>query len=101
LVPEHENVLKNPAPLIIFLGFGESSLDFRVLFWTHFEVGLSTKSAVGVAIDEAFKKEGIEIPFPQRDLHLRSISENVSFQNPPSRTKKPSTSKTKTGPQKK
>ncbi len=101
LVPEHENVLKNPPPLIIFLGFGESSLDFRVLFWTHFEVGLTTKSAIGVAIDEAFKKEGIEIPFPQRDLHLRSISENVSFQNPPPKVKKPVSSKTKAGSGKK
>ena len=80
VVPEQENVLKNPAPFIIFVGFGESSLDFRVLFWTHFDVGLSTKSRVGVAIDEAFKKNGIEIPFPQRDLHLRSISDNVDLQ---------------------
>jgi small-conductance mechanosensitive channel len=77
VVPEHPNVLKNPGPLIIFIGFGNSSLDFRVLFWTHFDVGLSTKSAVGVAIDEAFKKEGVEIPFPQRDLHLKSVSEET------------------------
>ena len=59
------------------MGFGDSSLDFRVLFWTHFDNGLGTKSRVGVAIDEAFKKEGIEIPFPQRDLHVRSVSEKV------------------------
>ena len=87
VVPENENVLKNPPPFIIFLGFGESSLDFRVLFWTHFDQGLSTKSAVGVAIDEAFKKEGIEIPFPQRDLHLRSMSETVNFQQGNKQTK--------------
>ena len=80
VVPEQENVLKNPAPFIIFIGFGDSSLDFRVLFWTHFDKGLSTKSKVGVAIDEAFKKNGIEIPFPQRDLHLRSVSDTVDFQ---------------------
>lgn len=80
VVLEQENVLKNPSPFIIFLGFGESSLDFRVLFWTHFESGLGTKSAVGIAIDEAFKKNGIEIPFPQRDLHVRSVSDTVDFQ---------------------
>lgn len=101
VVPEHENVLKNPAPFIIFLGFGESSLDFRVLFWTHFDQGLSTKSAVAVAIDEAFKREGIEIPFPQRDLHLRSISEKVSFQNPTAQPKKPASSKANSGSVKK
>lgn len=80
VVPGQDNVLKNPSPFIIFLGFGESSLDFRVLFWTHFDNGLSTKSAVGIAIDEAFKKEGIVIPFPQNDLHLRSVSDTIDFQ---------------------
>ena len=80
VVPQQENILKNPAPLILFLGFGESSLDFRVLFWTHFSNGLGAKSAVGMAIDQAFKKNGIEIPFPQRDLHLRSVDDAVDFQ---------------------
>lgn len=79
VVPEQANVLKNPAPFNIFIGFGDSSLDFRVLFWTRFDVGMSTKSAVGIAIDEAFKKNDIEIPFPQRDLHLRSISDSVDI----------------------
>jgi small-conductance mechanosensitive channel len=79
ILQEQENVLKNPSPSVFFLGFGESSLDFRVLFWTHFDNGLGTKSAVGIAIDEAFKKAGIEIPFPQRDLHLRSVSDTVEF----------------------
>ncbi len=72
VVNEQEGVLKKPSPFIIFKGFGDSSLDFRVLFWTHFDFGLSTKSRVGIAIDEAFKKEGITIPFPQRDLHIQS-----------------------------
>ncbi len=81
VVPQQENVLKNPAPSNFFLEFGDSSLNFRVLFWTHFDHGLSTKSAVSMAIDEAFKKEGIEIPFPQRDLHLRSVSDKIIFQN--------------------
>jgi small-conductance mechanosensitive channel len=80
VVIEQNNVLKNPAPFNIFIGFGDSSLDFRVLFWTRFDVGMGTKSAVGISIDEAFKKNGIEIPFPQRDLHLRSVSDTVDFQ---------------------
>ena len=79
VVPLQENVLKNPAPSIFFLEFGDSSLNFRVLFWTHFDHGLSAKSAVSMAIDDAFKKEGIEIPFPQRDLHLRSVSDKITF----------------------
>ena len=96
VVPEQENVLKNPPPLIIFIGFGESSLDFRVLFWTHFDNGLGTKSRVGTAIDEAFKKSGVEIPFPQRDLHLRSVDDNIDFSKESKPTKKPATRKTST-----
>lgn len=70
IVGAQEGVLKKPAPFIIFRGFGDSSLDFRILFWTAFDYGLSTKSRVGIAIDKAFKEAGINIPFPQRDLHL-------------------------------
>ena len=81
VVPEDEYVLKNPAPLIIFIGFGDNSLDFRVLFWTHFDNGMGTKSRVGLAIDEAFKKAGITIPFPQRDLHFRSVNDAFEFKN--------------------
>ncbi len=78
IVANQEFVLKVPNPSVLFMGFGDSSLDFRVLFWTHFDHGIGTKSAVGVAINEAFNKADIEIPFPQRDLHLRSGFENVS-----------------------
>jgi len=103
VVAEHDNVLKNPSPLIVFVGFGDSSLNFRVLFWTHFDVGLSTKSAVGVAIDEAFKANGIEIPFPQRDLHFKSTTPDfdkmLQSLNPGSQasSNKPSDKPTRTG----
>jgi len=90
VVPEQDNVLKNPPPLIIFLGFGESSLDFRVLFWTHFDNGLGTRSRVGTVIDEAFKQHGIEIPFPQRDLHLRSVDDKIDFYQSNKSERKPS-----------
>jgi len=101
LISDHDNILKNPAPLVIFLGFGESSLDFRVLFWTHFDVGLSTKSKLGMEIDEAFKKAGIEIPFPQRDLHLRSVSDTVDFQKEKKRIRASSSNAKTTTPSKK
>ncbi len=76
-VSNNENVMKKPGPMIIFNGFGDSSLNFRVLFWTHFNIGLATKSAVGMAIEEALKKADITIPFPQTDLHVRSIDKDV------------------------
>jgi small-conductance mechanosensitive channel len=66
-------VSTDPPPQVLFAGFGESSLDFRILFWIDdFENGLRAKSEIGIAVSRALKKESIEIPFPQRDLHLRS-----------------------------
>jgi small-conductance mechanosensitive channel len=71
-------VLKTPEPLVIFIGFGQSTLDFRVLFWTRYENGLVAKSTIGMAIDDAFRKENIVIPFPQRDLHLSTAPEGLT-----------------------
>ena len=64
-------VLKNPPPQALFSEFGDSSLNFRLRFWVHYEVGLQTKSEVSIAIYNRFKEQGIEIPFPQRDIHIR------------------------------
>jgi len=73
---QFDKVLTDPEPFITFDGFGESSLDFTVRFWTdNFQIGLQLKSAISIAINKALKEAGIEIPFPQRDLHLRSFSD--------------------------
>ncbi|MDZ7608754.1 MAG: mechanosensitive ion channel [Cyclobacteriaceae bacterium] len=77
-------ILKNPPPFIIFTGFGDSSLNFKVLFWTLYDNGLASKSVVGIAIDNAFRKAGIEIPFPQRDLHIKTANKEVNIQDVPS-----------------
>jgi small-conductance mechanosensitive channel len=66
-------VLKDPEPSALFTGFGESSLDFRLLFWVPFEIGLRAKSDVCVEIFNQFKTENIEIPFPQRDVHIKNL----------------------------
>lgn len=71
------DVLKDPEPKVRFVDFGDSALIFEVLFWTEDTFNVEfTKSDIRVAIDEAFRKHGIQIPFPQRDLHL--ISDNRS-----------------------
>jgi len=77
-------ILKNPPPFIIFTGFGDSSLDFKVLFWTLYDNGLASKSIVGIAIDKAFRMAGIEIPFPQRDIHIVTTNKEVNIQDVPS-----------------
>jgi small-conductance mechanosensitive channel len=67
----HPNVVQNPEPRALFEGFGDSSLDFRVLFWVNFELGLGTKSDIAIEIYNKFAEEGIEIPFPQVDVHMK------------------------------
>jgi small-conductance mechanosensitive channel len=72
LVLDYPEVRKSPAPKAYFLEFGESSLDFRLLAWVHLDVRLEVESKLKVDINHRLKEAGIEIPFPQRDLHVRS-----------------------------
>jgi len=75
LVRNHDAALKTPAPFVRFHGFGDSSLDFRVYIWVDFDEGIAATSAILSAVYDALTEAGIEIPFPQRDLHLRSVSD--------------------------
>ncbi len=73
---QHDDVLKSPIPYAIFNGFGESSLDFTLRFWTdRFDRWWLVASEVAVLVNDAIVAAGIEIPFPQRDLHVRSVDE--------------------------
>jgi small-conductance mechanosensitive channel len=69
-VPE---VLKDPKPKVWLVGFGESSIDFQLLAWTrdllHRKGEFS--SCVNYAILESLRRHGVQIPFPQRDVHFR------------------------------
>ena len=68
----HPKVLSSPKPSVRLLGFGDSSLDFDILFWSRDLLRVEdTKSDIRFATYAAFKKEGVEIPFPQRDLWVR------------------------------
>ena len=68
---KHPKALKDPKPLPIFEGFGDSSLDFKIHFWTYFEDGYEAKSDVSMAIYDVLEKEGIVIPFPQRVVTMK------------------------------
>jgi small-conductance mechanosensitive channel len=69
-------VVSDPAPQILFMAFGESSLDFELRIWVN-EIGnfVEVRSQLNQEIDRSFREAGIEIAFPQRDLHLRSVDE--------------------------
>jgi potassium efflux system protein len=69
----HEHILEQPEPITIFIGFGESSLDFEIRAWTQRFDWRRIQSEIGLAIIHALDAAGIQIPFPQRDLHLRSV----------------------------
>jgi small-conductance mechanosensitive channel len=75
---EHPDILNDPESSAIFSGFGDSSIDFELRVWVaDINKRLKIKSELGLAIDRYFREEEISIPFPQRDLHLRSIEPNL------------------------
>jgi small-conductance mechanosensitive channel len=75
---ENSMVAKTFTPQVLFLSFGESSLDFELRVWVlDADHRLKAKSELHQAIDRRFREANIEIAFPQRDLHLRGLDESV------------------------
>ncbi len=71
---EHADVMRKPAPHVIFKDFGNSSLDFELRFYIRdIDQRLRIASEMRFAIKKTFDAAGIEIPFPQRDVHIRDI----------------------------
>jgi small-conductance mechanosensitive channel len=72
----HDMVIKDgsaPEPQVLFRGFGDSSLDFELrCHIDHIDYRLLVISDLNFAIDKAFREHGIEIPFPQRDIHVQT-----------------------------
>jgi small-conductance mechanosensitive channel len=73
---ENPSVLKDPAPSLLFLGFGDSALNFDLAVWTV-EMAKHPgrfRSDLYFAIERALRENNIEVPFPQRDVRIRSGS---------------------------
>ena len=69
---EVDNVLRDPAPKVQFLKFGDWSLDFRLLVWTNRpRLHTQIRSDINYRIEKLFRHAEIEIPFPQTELRLR------------------------------
>jgi small-conductance mechanosensitive channel len=67
----HPRVLAEPAPVALFRGFGESALRFELQVWTdRFDLWVQIQSELSVALYGALREAGIEIPFPQHEVHL-------------------------------
>lgn len=73
-----QGVSANPAPTVLFTGFGDSALNFSVRAWTtSYDNSVFIRSNMAVRILNALQEAGIDIPYPQRDLHLQSISPEI------------------------
>jgi small-conductance mechanosensitive channel len=74
VLKDHPGVLDHPEPDVWFDQFGSSSLDFKLMGWTSDYISRppALKSQLYYEIFRRFGEEGIEIPFPQRDIHIRS-----------------------------
>jgi small-conductance mechanosensitive channel len=73
-------LLEQPGPQVLFMGFGDSSLDFVLRAWcADNDNYVTTRSNIALAINRDLNAHGIEIPFPQRDLHLRSVAPEISL----------------------
>jgi small-conductance mechanosensitive channel len=77
-----ERVLPDPAPKCLFIEFGESSLKLQLRFWIgDAQNGVqNVKSDVLLQIWDRFKQHGVRVPYPQRDLHIRSSGERAPLQ---------------------
>jgi len=70
---EHHEVLEQPQPKVLHLGFGDSAWNMRLWVWVSSPQGRRRiQSDINCAIVKKFRQHGVEIPFPQRDLHVRS-----------------------------
>ena len=81
VVTSHPEVLESPAPSTVFVAYGDSSLDFYVKFFIQDVMGgIRVTSEVNLMIWAILKEHSIEIPFPQRTLHIQDPI-NISYQD--------------------
>jgi small-conductance mechanosensitive channel len=79
IADSHPKALKEPKPELFFVGFGDSSLNFELGVWSA-EATTSPRrfrSEMLFAIEQKLRENDIEVPFPQRDLHLRTVAPGI------------------------
>ncbi len=81
---EHPDVLREPKPDVIFTNYGDNSINFSLRVWTasRAHAPLVLKSDLYFSVFRLFREHGIELPFPQRDLHIRSSQISIPFLAP-------------------
>ncbi|MEO6804066.1 MAG: mechanosensitive ion channel domain-containing protein [Granulicella sp.] len=88
---EHSDVLKDPPPNVIFTDYGDNSINFTLRVWTSTQSHAPAllKSDLYFTLFKRFGERGIELPFPQRDLHIRSSDIALPYPGPVPETGKP------------
>jgi len=89
-IKSNPKVLETPSPQVLFVGFGDSSLDFELrVFLRNFEDRVTVRHMVHTDINKVLEAAGISIPFPQRDLNIvsQNVPLNISSKPPPSSRK--------------
>ncbi len=78
IAQENPFIMKFPEPAVYFMNFGASSLDFELRAWVaDIDIRLKIKNEINYEIERLFRENGIEIPFPQHDLHIRSVDDKA------------------------
>lgn len=79
-IEEKERILTDPAPNVLLIEFGDSSVNFELRFWiSDPRNGIQNiRSQVLLSIWDSFKENNVEIPFPQRDYHLKSLPDDLN-----------------------
>jgi potassium efflux system protein len=80
IAAHHSMVLSDPKPDVLFNDFGDSALIFILRIWTTVDVALSTETSIRFEINRLFRERHIEIPFPQHDIHFRSVLEQKTIE---------------------
>ncbi len=76
----HPEVIRDPGPQVLFSAFGASTLDFQIRGFVDSPGELlSTKSELHFQIDEAFREAGLEMAFPQQDVHVKSFPDGMGL----------------------
>jgi small-conductance mechanosensitive channel len=85
---ENNDLVKSRKPVVLFMNFGDSTLNFELRVWARdVNSSMQVESDLRIEINKRFREHNIEISFPQRDLHIRSIDEGVSFVGQPKKNK--------------
>ena len=78
IAQKHNDILMMPAPQAVFDRFGDSALNFTLLCWTTIDNFFLARSELTIAINNALNENGIQIPFPQQDVHVH-LADNVGI----------------------